>query len=60
MVACIGPFATINYEPRQTWKGAAVIANSCAEVWLILAAANLPKTLFFKSCLNSLILIYNF
>lgn len=32
MVARPGSLATIGCEPRQTWKGAAVTTDSCAEV----------------------------
>ena len=31
----IGPFAAIDYEPRQARKGAAVIIDSSAGVWLL-------------------------
>lgn len=37
IVASIGPFATIGYEPRQVRKEATVVANAGAEVWLVLA-----------------------
>ena len=33
-VSLVGPHAMISYEPRQARKGATVVANSCAEVWL--------------------------
>ena len=49
MVAWMGPLATINREPGQTWKGAATAVDLCAEVWLVRAAA-----------LQSLILLFNF
>lgn len=39
MVAGIGPFATICYEPRQIRKEATVVADSGAEMWLMLAAS---------------------
>jgi len=39
MVSRVGPLATIRCEPRQTWKGAAVAADSCAEVRLARPAA---------------------
>ena len=29
-----GPLATISYELRQAWKGATVVVDLCAEVWL--------------------------
>ena len=41
----LGPCATINYEPRQTWKGAAVIVDVCAAVWLFKPP---PSFDFFK------------
>ena len=34
-VTLVGPPAMISYEPRQARKGATVIADSCAEVWLV-------------------------
>lgn len=34
MVAPVGPLATISYEPRQARKGATVVVDSCAGVWL--------------------------
>lgn len=30
----VGPLATINREPGQAWKGAAVAVTLCAGVWL--------------------------
>lgn len=41
----IGPFATINCEPRQARKGAAVTIDASAEMWLL----ELPP----KICENS-------
>jgi hypothetical protein len=38
MVAWMGPLATINREPGQTWKGAAAAVDLCAGVWLVQAA----------------------
>ena len=38
VVSFVGPHAMISYEPRQARKGATVVANSCAEVWLARAA----------------------
>ena len=38
MVACIGPRATQNCEPRQARKGAAAAVDACAVVWLVRAA----------------------
>lgn len=35
MVTHFGPLAAINCELRQARKGATVIADSCAEVWLV-------------------------
>ena len=35
MVAPAGSLAMIGSELRQARKGATVIANSCAEVWLV-------------------------
>jgi len=35
MVASAGPLATIRREPRQARKGATVVADSCAGVWLV-------------------------
>ena len=35
MVALIGPLATIHYELRQARKGATVVVDLCAEVWLV-------------------------
>ena len=34
MVVLVGPLAMIGCEPRQTRKGAAAAADSCAGVWL--------------------------
>jgi len=38
MVTCAGPLATVNYELRQAWKGATVVVNPCAGVWLVQVA----------------------
>ncbi len=38
---CIGPLAAIDYEPRQARKGAAVVIDSSAEVWLLQPPPNL-------------------
>lgn len=40
MVSLAGPLAMIGCEPRQAWKGATVIADSCAVVWLAGGASN--------------------
>ena len=37
-VSLVGPRAMIGYEPRQARKGATVVADSCAVVWLARAA----------------------
>jgi len=39
MVACIGPLATVNCEPRQAWKGAAAAVAPCAGVWWVRVAS---------------------
>jgi len=39
MVACIGPLATVNCEPRQAWKGAAAAVVPCAGVWWVWVAS---------------------
>ena len=41
MVACAGPLATRNCEPRQTRKGAAAAVDVCAGVGTVRAAARL-------------------
>ena len=41
MVALVGPLAMTGYEPRQARKGATVVADSCAGVWLARAATQL-------------------
>jgi len=38
MVTRAGPLATIHCEPRQAWKGAAVMMDSGAEVWRVRVA----------------------
>ena len=38
MVTLVGPRAMIRYKPRQARKGATVVADSCAVVWLTRAA----------------------
>ena len=40
LVTLVGPHAMISYKPRQARKGATVVANSCAAVWLAGAASN--------------------
>ena len=40
MVAGIGPFATIDCEPRQVRKEATVAVDAGAEMWLVLATIN--------------------
>ncbi len=42
----VGPLAMIGYELRQARKGATVVADSCAGVWL----AELPPTPFCSVC----------
>ena len=39
MVICIGSLATINYKPRQARKGATVVVDSGAEMWLMWVAS---------------------
>ena len=39
MVAPVGPLATLGSEPRQARKGATVVADACAGVWLVGAAS---------------------
>lgn len=41
MVACIGSLATIDCEPRQVRKEAAVAVDSGAGMWLIQVASTL-------------------
>ncbi len=38
MVARAGPLATVNYKLRQAWKGATVVVDPCAGVWLVRVA----------------------
>ena len=45
-----GPLATINNEPRQARKGATVVMDLCAEVWLEVP----PSTLYCSSFVNTL------
>ena len=40
LVTLVGPHAMISYKPRQARKGATVVADSCAAVWLARAASN--------------------
>ena len=40
LVSFVGPRAMISYKPRQARKGATVVADSCAAVWLARAASN--------------------
>jgi len=40
LVTLVGPHAMISYKPRQARKGATVVADSCAAVWLTRAASN--------------------
>lgn len=42
MVAWMGPLATINREPGQTWKGAATAVDLCAGMWLVQVATLIP------------------
>jgi len=39
LVTLVGPRAMIGYKPRQARKGATVVADSCAVVWLTRAAS---------------------
>jgi hypothetical protein len=43
LVTLVGPHAMISYKPRQARKGATVVADSCAAVWLARAASNHPS-----------------
>jgi len=45
MVSLVGPRAMIGYKLRQAWKGATVVADSCAVVWLTGAATIIPDAL---------------
>ena len=40
LVTLVGPHAMISYKPRQARKGATVVADSCAAVWLARAASS--------------------
>lgn len=42
MATLVGPHATIGYELRQARKGATVVADLCAEVWLVREATSFP------------------
>ena len=44
MVVCIGPLATIDGEPRQAWKGAAVTVDSGAGMRLVQIASTLESS----------------
>ncbi len=48
MVACIGPLAAIDCEPRQARKGATVAVDSGAEVWLVQVAASISYFFYFS------------
>tara|TARA_B100000959_G_scaffold163112_1_gene170948 strand:+ start:2355 stop:2546 length:192 start_codon:yes stop_codon:yes gene_type:complete len=59
MVSLVGPRAMIGYELRQARKGATVVADSCAAVWLARAttlqwayAACAEKDLLKIACLT--------
>ena len=52
----IGPLATINCEPRQARKGAAVIIDSGAGVWLL----GLPPNTFPFSLLKMILFDINY
>jgi hypothetical protein len=41
MVTPVGPRAMIGYKPRQARKGATVVSDSCAVVWLARATSKL-------------------
>jgi len=41
MASLVGPRAMIGYEPRQARKGATVVADSCAAVWLARVASSI-------------------
>ena len=43
MVTLSSPLAIISYELRQAWKGATVITDLCAGVWLVRVTANLER-----------------
>ena len=47
MAACAGPLAMIGRKPRQARKGATVLTDSCAGVWLVLAATITSPFLLF-------------
>jgi len=40
MVSLVGPRAMVGYESRQARKGATVVTDSCAVVWLTRATTN--------------------
>ncbi len=52
MEALVGPLAMNICEPRQARKGATVVVTSCAEVWLMRAAA-IPSSLLFTRLKNA-------
>jgi hypothetical protein len=53
LVTLVGPHAMISYKPRQARKGATVVADSCAAVWLARAASNHILTRIDISVLSS-------
>ena len=70
MVTWMGPLATINREPGQTWKGAATAVALCAGVWLVQVATlilvnlslilsnNIPILSFLFSLIYLLLLLF--
>ncbi len=51
LVSLVGPRAMLGYELRQARKGATVVVDSCAVVWLA-RATNLYQTENEYVCLN--------
>ncbi len=62
MVAPFGPLATIGYEPRQARKGATVVIDSCAGVWLIGVISSPILTPFrdYRYCVAAVIVINSY
>lgn len=46
----IGPLATLTGEPGQARKGAAVVRDTCAEVWLV-GPSLFPFGVFLIPCI---------
>ena len=53
-VVRVGPLAMVGYEPRQARKGATVVAEPCAGVWLARITTSVVLLIHAARCHDAL------